>query len=270
MVKVKPIIKWVGAKNQIMDDIINKVPKNFENYHEIFLGSGSVLINILNNKEITFKKAYAYDINETLINMFIKIQQDPLIFIQKVTELIDLFNKNDKEAFYYKTREEYNSILDKKCVDRCCRFLFLNKTCFRGLYRESSTGRFNVSYGYNKNPSIMSSDEVLALSKLIQNVSFECLSFKESLKKVSTGDFVYLDPPYVGPNFIGYTSCGFPDHEPLFKMVNSLPCKFLMSNSNSELVSDSFKNCNIVLINCKRRINSKNPAATVDELLVFN
>ena len=187
------LLKWVGGKTQLLDNIKERLPKEINNYYEIFLGGGSVLFMILNmikKGDIKMKgKVYAYDYNEPLIGVYKNIQNNHEELINEVNKLKEEHNSNEnKENHYYEIREKYNKLKDKKTIESTACFMFLNKTCFRGLYREGPNG-FNVPYGNYKNPSIIDEDYVKEISELIKDVVFECISYSESLKKPKKGDF---------------------------------------------------------------------------------
>jgi len=237
----KPFLKWVGGKTQIINDIISKLPKQINNYHELFLGGGSVLFAVLSlqkqNKIIIKNKIYAYDININLINMYKNIQnnKDKLYNILKsyfkeydnisgniINRNPQTINdaKTSKESYYYWIRKKYNNI-DKDSIECSALFIFINKICFRGMYREGPNG-FNVPYGhYKKTPSLISETEINYISELIKNVEFKHCNFIDSIKNVKEADFVYLDPPYAPENsksFVKYVEDGFDlkTHELLF------------------------------------------------------
>ena len=166
---------------------------------------------------------------------------------------------------------------EEKCSSKgSAYFLFLNKTCFRGLYRVNNQD-FNVPYGNYKNPEILNLEQIKALSLLLAPVTFECLNFKDSLAKVEENDFVYLDPPYAPEDessFVKYTKEGFGKdlHEELFSKIKKMKNKFLMSNSKVDLVTNAFleEEYNVDTIECRRAINSKNPESTTQEVLIYN
>lgn len=291
----KPFLKWVGGKTQILQLIIDKIPTEMNNYHEIFLGGGSVLFAILSlQKQKCIKihqQIYAYDINEPLIYTYKNIQthKDKVFeFIHKYMKEYDEIegeeiNKNpteqeaktSKESYYYWLRSKYNS-LNKKLPECSALFMIINKLCFRGMYREGPNG-YNIPFGhYKKTPTIITRAEIDKISEMIKEVRFECCDFHNSLSKVKDGDFVYLDPPYVPENpksFVGYTSGGFglEKHKQLFEdIINVKNVKFLLSNSRTPLVLDYFKNYEIDNIVSRRAINSKNPASTTNEILILN
>jgi DNA adenine methylase len=295
---IKPILKWVGGKTQIIDNIIKEFPLEINNYHEIFLGGGSVLLALLSyvkmgNIKIN-GKIYAYDINEPLIYMYKNIQSNHNELYNEIQLLIEDFNscgngelnrkpKNIEEAktlnenYYYWIRSEYNkSDFDRNSIKGSAMFIFLNKTCFRGVFRIGPNG-FNVPYGNYKKPEIINKEHLEKVSSIIKDVEFQCSDFRESLKNIEKNDFVYLDPPYApetNNSFVGYTKDGFniQSHNDLFQLIHKLTeknIKIVLSNSDVELVRENFKEkYNIKSIICKRSINSKTPDAKVKELII--
>ena len=294
----KPFLKWVGGKSQIIDDIMKHFPSEINNYHEIFLGGGSVLFALLylrENHKITIDGSIkAYDANPALIHLYKCVQNDNGLLFEMVTKYRNEYDsiegtsvnrkpkcynegKTSKESYYYWVRSEYNNTI-KTTSEAAAMFLFLNKTCFRGLYREGPNG-FNVPYGhYKRTPSIVTRDDLNSLSKLIQDVVFECCDFSDSLNHITKGDFVYLAPPYAptdATSFVSYTNGGFDVncHKRLFskiKQLHSEHIKFSMSNAKVELVTECFEGLDVHDIVAKRAINSKNPGSTVTEVIVSN
>ena len=272
---MKPFIKWVGGKTQILKETLSHFPNTIENYHEPFVGGGSVLLNVL-SKNIVQDKIYASDTNYSLIQLYKHVQNN---FEELYIELKKIYKnyennieEKEKEKYYYSMRQLFNTC-DKNSIEHSALFMFLNKTCFRGLYREGPNG-FNVPYGHYKKVNIIDKDELEKISELIKNVNFECLDFRESLKKVGSQDFVYLDPPYAPEtknSFVGYTKGGFKleDHNELFKTIKENIPIFVMSNSNVELVNESFQGYDKKVIIAKRSINSKNPESKTEEVIVY-
>ena len=299
----KPILKWIGGKTQIIDTLLESFPKEMNNYYEPFLGGGSVLFGLLQNEKIIVnEKIYAFDTNEPLIYLYKNIQENHESFYNEIQKIITEFNiecnetsdninrnpKNKKEAheskeiFYYWIRKVYNKLSreDKKTVYGSALFLFLNKTCFRGIFRIGPNG-MNVPYGHYKNPEIINKNHLDEIHNLIQNVVFESGDFLTSLKNVKKGDFIYMDPPYYpekATSFVKYTKNGFSkeNHEQLFQKIHDLSkeeIKIMLSNSSVEDVLNSFKNENIYsikIIKCKRTINSKKPNSTTNEVIIVN
>lgn len=294
----KPFLKWVGGKTQIIDKIMSCFPKEIDNYHEIFLGGGSVLLALLHNSAANLIKIngniYAYDLNEPLIYVYKNIQTNHIAFYNKIQELVNEYNscaagpinrqsstieeaKQNKENYYYWIRAKYNSLSreQKKTVEGSSIFMFLNKTCFRGLFRVGPNG-FNVPYGNYKNPEIINREHLDHVHQLIQGVVFECKDFEQSISpSVNPGDYVYLDPPYAPEkktSFVKYTTSefGVEKHARLFTLCKALPCKWTMSNADVALVRDNFvgEKYNIESISCRRAINSANPESRTMEVVI--
>jgi DNA adenine methylase len=298
----KPILKWVGGKTQIMDKLIVEFPTEINNYREIFLGGGSVLLTLLSYVKSGLIKVYgniyAHDLNEPLIYIYKNIQSNHNQLYDKLQEIIREFNKCgdgqinrepknideakiSKENYYYWTRIEYNklSFNDKKTILGSAMFIFLNKTCFRGVFRVGPKG-FNVPYGHNKNPEIINKEHLDEIHDLIQGVIFECCDYNTSLASIEDNDYVYLDPPYAPEteeSFVGYTENGFSldNHNNLFKLIHKLTStnkKIMLSNADVSLVRENFidQRYNITSILCKRAINAKNPDAKAKEVIIKN
>ena len=295
----KPFIKWVGGKNQLMNKILPNIPKEMENYHEIFLGGGSVLLCLLSlqraGKIHIRGNIYAYDINKDLIHVYQQIQKNEeklYAFLEGYFQNYDKIDGNEiirapttieegktsKESYYYWLRSRFNTETNMDANERTALFIFLNKTCFRGMYREGPNG-FNVPYGhYKTTPSFISQDELSSLSKLMQKVQFRACSFTESMKQVGAGDFVYLDPPYAPEtktSFVGYNKDGFDVtmHHALFdsvKKAHDNGAKFLMSNAKVALVENALKDFHFEELVARRAINAKNPESTTLEVLIKN
>ncbi len=356
---MKPIIKWVGGKTQILDEIFEKFPKVINNYHEIFLGGGSVLFRLLDRIKsgdtILNDNIYCYDKNKVLIGMFNNIKNHPDDLYKHIQNFLNTYSNIDensplstkeinslktkeelvkemqrrqlclsedimemkrlliseseaskaaanaarsrrgrhltptslenaiksKESYYYWIRKMYNETSEDNLSSVQCSamFIFLNKTCFRGVYRVGPNG-FNVPYGNYKNlKSIISYEELTEMSNSIQRVRFMDSVFADVIpNKIESNDFVYLDPPYVPINeksFVNYQSGGFNDseHSSLFEKchdLNKKGIKFVMSNSDTAFVNNEFKQYNITKILCRRAINSKKPDSTEYEVIIKN
>jgi DNA adenine methylase len=292
----KPFVKWIGGKTQILDNIMNKIPLEIQNYHEIFLGGGSILLALLSlqkeRKIIIKNKVYAYDINIALIYVYKNIQTNKVRlyeFIQSYVKEYDeiqgtIINrkptsiheaKTSKESYYYWLRNKYNE-MDKTSIECSALFMFINKNCFRGMYREGPNG-FNVPYGnYKKTSNIISKSDLDNISELIKDVEFIHSDFSNSMKNIKDGDFAYFDPPYAPENnksFVNYVSDGFniEMHNNLFYQIKNMGnVKFVLSNAKVSLVLNEFAGYNIEDIIARRAINSKNPESVTTEVIIYN
>ena len=292
---VKPFVKWAGGKNSLIPQITKYYPfelKNgfIERYIEPFVGGGAVLIDILQKYEI--KEAYAFDINIDLINCYnvIKNNVEELINeLDKKEKNFIALNDEERQNYFYDIRAEYNSykLNDKLDVKRASEFIFLNRTCFNGLYRVNKDGKFNVPCGKYKNPTICDAKNLRNLSKLIQNVRFEYGDYRKSEKYVNNNTFVYFDPPYrplsATSGFTSYTKEDFNDDNQkelanYFYKLDLKNAKLMLSNSNPKNVNkdDNFfeniyKGFVINEVSAKRMINSNAKGrGEISELLITN
>ena len=298
MEKVRPFIKWVGGKSKLIPQMEQYYPKELkknkiEVYIEPFVGGGAILIDIL--KKYNIKKAYAFDINENLINCYniIKDKVDSLVLNLKKLEkeYLKLDDENRKE-YYYDIRKKYNSINienEKEALEKTTYFIFLNKTCFNGLYRENRRGQFNVPVGKYKNPTICDEENLIELSKLIKNVIFIKGDYRESYKYIVENTFIYFDPPYRPINktssFTSYSKEDFNDENQkelgeYFRKINdnNSNVKLMLSNSNpknnneeDDFFEQIYKGFKIYEIKANRMINSnKEKRGKISELLITN
>ena len=270
---VAPVVKWVGGKRQILDQITKYVPETFSTYYEPFLGGGAVLF------ELQPKKAVVNDINNELMNIYEVIRDN-------VEELIeDLKKHRNEEDYFYKVREldrdkqRYNKMTP---VEKASRIIFLNKTCYNGLFRVNKAGEYNAPFGNYKNPNIVNETTLMAVSSYFNKVKirFTCQDFAEVLKRSRKGAFVYLDPPYdpvsETASFTGYDKGGFDRDEQVrlkktCDKLNKKGVKFLLSNSATDFIKDLYKDYKIEVIQAKRAINSRaDKRGEVDEVLVMN
>ena len=294
---VKPFLKWVGGKTQILDEVLSLFPRTIQNYYEPFIGGGSVLIALLTNPTITVTGTiYVSDLNSNLIGLYKNIQTNPEELIVATNALATEYSKakntaihrspasleealTSPESYYFWTRARFNALTkeERSSVQGSAFLLFLNKTCFRGLYREGPKG-FNVPFGNYKNPTILEEENIRALSTLFKPVTFTCCSWTEVLSKPVKGDFVYMDPPYAPESetsFVSYTADGFDleSHKALFKSTKELKEKgvaLVLSNADVPLVRAEFPMMKIKAISCRRAINSKKPDAKTTELLIWS
>ena len=295
MESVKPFVKWAGGKSSLIPQLTKYFPfelKNgqIEKYVEPFVGGGAVLIDILQKYDV--KQAYAFDINKDLINCYNVIKYKVEDLIQKLDKKEKEFlalDKDERQKYFYDIRTEYNSYLLNNEIDvkRASEFIFLNRTCFNGLYRVNKNGKFNVPCGKYKNPTICDSNNLRNLSKLLKNVVFAYGDYKESEKLVDENTFVYFDPPYrplsVTSGFTSYTKEDFNDEDQkeLAKYYNKLNlknAKLMLSNSNPKNTNENdnffekiYKGFNINEVSAKRMINANAKGrGEISELLITN
>jgi len=296
MINIKPFVKWAGGKGSLIPQLKNFYPFELEEniinkYVEPFVGGGAVLINILQKYDV--KEAYAFDINVDLINCYnvIKTDVDELINKLEVKEKEFLILEDEqRQKYFYAVRKEYNSYRIKeneKNIKRACEFIFLNKTCFNGLYRVNKNGDFNVPCGKYKNPTICDSSNLRNLSYLIRNVNFQYGDYKKSEEYIDSNTFVYFDPPYrplsITSGFTSYTKEDFNDENQkelanYFKELDKRNAKLMLSNSNPKntnkednFFEEIYKGFNINEIVAKRMINSNAKGrGEISELLITN
>jgi DNA adenine methylase len=274
---VKPFLKWAGGKRQLLPEIRKYYPKKIGKYYEPFVGGGAVFFD-LQNKNLVIN-----DFNSELINTYKVVKNH-------VDELIGLLEEhkanNDKE-YYYQLRElDRNGKLELMSdVERAARFIYLNKTCFNGLFRVNSQNQFNVPYGNYKNPNIVNEDVLRVDSRYLNSTNIKILNmdFELATKDAKKGDFIYFDPPYAPVtedknSFVGYTLNGFSYEEQkrlrnLFVELDNRGCKVMLSNSSVESIHELYENYSDTteIIKANRAINSKgNGRGKVDEVLIKN
>lgn len=292
---VKPFVKWAGGKNSLIPQLTKYYPTelkngNIERYVEPFVGGGAVLIDILQKYEV--KEAYAFDINKDLINCYNVIKQDVESLIKELDKKendFQILDNDNRQKYFYDIRTEYNSYIlnDELSVKRASEFIFLNRTCFNGLYRVNKDGKFNVPCGKYKNPTICDSKNLRNLAKLIQNVTFEYGDYRKSENLITENTFVYFDPPYrplsVTSGFTSYTKEDFNDENQkelaqYYNQLNLKNAKLMLSNSNPKNVNEEdnffdtiYNGFVINEVSAKRMINSNAKGrGEISELLITN
>lgn len=269
-VACRPFLKWAGGKSQIVPELLARFPEKIDRYYEPFLGGGAVLFAFRPHA------ATVLDVNPELINVFKVVRDNVKTLIRSLRRRVY------SEEQYYKLRDA-----DRKpgfakwsAVRRAARLLYLNKTCYNGLYRVNSQGLFNTPFGKYKNPIICDAPTLRACSRLLQNIDIREGDFRQIEHEVTTGDFIYFDPPYVPltttANFTSYTKSGF-DLE-MQKDLYQLCCRldrrgirFMVSNSASQFVQELYKRFRIEPVYANRALNSKATArGKVQDCLIRN
>ena len=270
---VMPILKWVGGKRQLIETYSPLLPKKYSSYCEPFIGGGALLFHLQP------KKAYVNDINRDLIRVYTVIKNNVEELIQELSEY-----KNEK-GFFYSVRDWdrdkylYSSLSE---TQKAARIIYLNRTCYNGLYRVNNAGEFNSPFGFYRNPNIVNEPVLRALNAYFNknDIIFSSLDYSEVLRDMKKGTFIYLDPPYdpvsETSNFTGYAKSGFTREEQirLRKSCDDLDKRginFMLSNSATPFILEQYAKYNITIVKAKRAINSiGTKRGNVDEVVVRN
>ena len=277
MQEPRPFVKWAGGKRQLIAELEKNYPKKFDTYFEPFLGGGAVMFNLL--AKHPDMKCHVSDLNSDLILAYLAIRDKVTEVIESLENHAKKYQKNQNQ-YYYQIRESEPI----SQIEKVSRLIFLNKTCFNGLYRVNNKGKFNVPLGSYTNPNIVNKENLLTVSKILQspNLEFFCRDFEQSLHDIKKNDFVYFDPPYQPvsktANFTSYTNRSFTDDDlerlaNLAEKLDSKGCKVLLSNSKSKIVEKSFSSSKwkIKEIQVNRAINSDSKKRTGHyEILIKN
>jgi DNA adenine methylase len=275
---IKPYLKWAGGKRQLLSEIKKYLPKNIQNYtyYEPFIGAGAVFF------DLQPKKAVINDFNTQLVLTYTIIKED----VEELIKLLKQHKEKNNEEYFYKIRNldrnniEFNKLTN---AEKAARLIFLNKTCFNGLYRVNSQGLFNVPYGNYKNPAICEEIVLRQISNYFNTHEINILNrdFEYAVMTAGKNSFIYFDPPYHSPdktNFTGYQADGFNESEQerlrnvMIKMTNR-GVKCLLSNSDTEYIRElyDYKIFDIISVQAKRCINSDSAGrGNVNEVLVRN
>lgn len=270
---VVPFVKWVGGKRQLLHEIDAHIPTKFSTYYEPFVGGGAVLFHLQP------KKAVINDSNEELTNLYQVVKDSPVELIEELK-----IHANEEEHFYKVRGWDRDKSLYKGLsnIQRAARIIFLNKTCYNGLFRVNSAGEFNSPFGRYKNPNIVNDITIRAVSKYFSESDVQILNggYEEPLSRIRKGAFVYFDPPYdpvsSSANFTGYTKGGFgkEEQEGLKNMCDKLNSKgvnFLLSNSSTDFIRDLYSAYKVVVVQANRAVNSKaGGRGKVEEVLIKN
>lgn len=292
--EIKPFVKWVGGKGQLVDEIAKMFPADSEKmltkYAEPMVGGGALFFSVLSKYQ--FEKFYISDINSELINAYIAIKQDVETLIERLNEMQMTFlplDENGRKFYYYNIRDKFNTVKldDSTSTEKAAYFIFLNKTCFNGLYRVNRKGQFNVPMGSYKNPTICDEENLRSIHTALQNVIIICGDYTLSRSFIDNNTFVYLDPPYRPISetsmFTSYNVDAFDDNEQIrlskfIDELNAAGAKIVLSNSdpkniNSEdnFFDDLYKSYKIHRVSATRMINSNaEKRGKINELLICN
>ena len=276
MLKAKPFVKWAGGKRQIIDKLLKHVPIEYNTYYEPFVGGGALLF------ELSPKKAVINDSNKELINVYKMISTDN--GYEEVVKLLNNYEKKHSEKFFYqirnidKDKKKFEKLTD---AERAARTIYLNKACFNGLYRVNSKGEFNVPFNKKTKINTYDSQNMILAYVYFQanNIKMLNVDFEEAVKDAKKEDFIYFDPPYDSENkdtFNSYTEDGFGKDEQIrlakvYKELADRGCYVMLSNHNTTLINELYKDYNINVITAKRNINSKGEKrGAVEEVIITN
>ena len=288
----KPFIKWVGGKSQLLDEIREKYPSKIEKYCEPFVGGGAVLFDILSCFKP--KEVLINDINKELINTYSQIKNNCSRMIEQLSKIQTIYRNHsldENKEFFYEKRNRYNELKvngnNAENLEKAVLFIFLNKTCFNGLYRVNSKGLFNVPFNNAKNPLLCDEDNLKVCSKLLQNVEMKTGDYKECKSFIDSDTFVYIDPPYrpltQTAAFTSYSENGFTDKEQIelgnfITEISNKGAMVLASNSdpknaneNDNFFDNLYSQFKIKRVSASRMINSNaKKRGAIKELLISN
>ena len=268
--RAKPFLKWAGGKRQLLSELLPRVPENAQRYFEPFLGGGALFF------ELTPSSASLSDVNSELINAYRVVRDSP----QELLAVLAEFSNDEQE--YYRVREwdREEAFTERSELERAARVLYLNRSCFNGLYRVNSKGQFNVPFGKYKNPKFADPSTIFACSKALQGVELQVCSFEQIEAAVEKNDFVYFDPPYVPlsstSSFTSYAQGGFGSEEQhalaaLFARLSEKGAFVMLSNSSAKETKELYQDFLIEEVAATRAVNSKGDRrGPVPEIIVRN
>lgn len=275
MLKAKPFVKWAGGKRQIIDELKKYIPDEFNTYYEPFIGGGALLF------ELAPKKAVINDSNAELMNVYQVLCDDSKF--KKMCRVLNNYETNHSEEFFYEIRNKdknkntFNRLSD---YTRAARTIYLNKACFNGLYRVNSKNEFNVPFGKKSKVNTYDGNNLIIVSNYLTMNDIKILNkdFEEAVSYAKKGDFVYFDPPYDSDNniFTSYTEEGFGKDEQrrlakVFKELDKKGVYVMLSNHNTTLINELYKDYHIHVIEAKRNINSNGKKrGKVEEVIITN
>lgn len=273
----RPFVKWAGGKRQLVEELLRSRPPKYSRYIEPFIGGGALFF------ELKPKNAYISDINEELINIYMVVRDEVGALIAELKKHEKNYRESDPQKYFYAVRN-----IDRETrynrwsrVEKAARLIFLNKTCFNGLYRVNSRGEFNTPFGSYVNPAIVDEQNLLACSRVLASADIAAAGFEHVLDTAKKGDFVYFDPPYVPltstANFTSYTGEGF-DLEmqtrlrDVCELLDRKGVLWMLSNSHAPFVLDLYRDkFNIRAVEASRAINCKaDGRGKVTEVIVTN
>lgn len=273
--EIRPFLKWVGGKQQLLPQFEPFFPITYSRYFEPFLGGGAVFFHLAKTNRLS-KQAYLSDTNEELINVY-KVVRDEL---DALIELLTLHQNSHNREYYYQVRLLDRLNLDLSNVERAARTIYLNRTCYNGLYRVNRKKQFNVPIGSYKNPRILFKNVLESAHTILRDKAIEVRDFRELDAIAEPGDFFYFDPPYdpisKTSSFTGYTSNNFRDEDQMdlakvFRGLDEKGCFCMLSNSYTPFILSLYQDFRIELVSARRSVNSRaNGRGSINEVLILN
>lgn len=272
---INPVLKWAGGKRQLISEIERRLPKKINKYYEPFLGGGALVMHLQP------KTCILNDISSELINVYIQLKENPDTLMLELDKL-EQEHKNNPEEHYYNIRQldrndHFSELSD---LYKAARTIYLNKSCFNGLYRVNKKGYFNVPFNKKVSINTYDRDNILNLSSYLNNqkVNLVCGDFEKVCKSAQSGDFIFFDPPYdllKTDTFDSYTKEGFgitgqKRLAKLFVELSKKGCNIMLTNHNTPLINELYKDFNIDILNVKRMINSNASNRVGEETIIYN
>jgi DNA adenine methylase len=271
----KPFVKWAGGKQQLLAQYETYFPSHFGRYVEPFVGGGAVFFHLWNIGRLP-DQVFLFDNNEELINTYRVVRNN----VDELIKILTIHKKDHNQVYYYEIRNLDRQKIPLNEIERAARTIYLNKTCYNGLYRVNRKGQFNVPMGSYKNPTILYEETLRSASEALQNTHLEVRDFQNVVEFAESGDFFYFDPPYHPVNktasFTSYTAGNFRNEDQrnlayIFSRLSEKGCLCMLSNSYTPLVLELYQNFRIETVQANRAINSDaNGRGNIQEVVVLN
>jgi DNA adenine methylase len=272
---IRPFLKWAGGKQQLIPQLEELFPHSFERYFEPFVGAAAVFFHLWHTGRSS-EQVFLSDDNEELINTYQVVRSK----VEKLIDVLAIHQKRHNKEYYYEVRALDRQDVQLSDIERAARTIYLNKTCYNGLYRVNSRGQFNVPIGSYKNPQILNEGILRAASIALQHSSIEARDFREIVTLARPGDFLYFDPPYdplsKTASFTSYTAVDFRDDDQrdladVFRQLTKKGCLCMLSNSATPFVLDLYRGFRVETVWARRAVNSQGDGrGAVQEVVVLN
>ncbi|NUN15649.1 MAG: DNA adenine methylase [Myxococcales bacterium] len=271
----KPFLKWAGGKQQLLTKLDACLPTNFDRYFEPFVGGGALFFHLWTIKRLP-SQVFLFDINDELINAYCTVRDNP----EALANLLAIHQETHSNEHYYAIRDLDRQNRTLTDIEMAARTIYLNKTCYNGLFRVNSKRQFNVPMGSYKDPKILKRDALGTASSALQGVYIQVKDFRDMVALGQSGDFFYFDPPYdpvsKTASFTGYTANSFRDEDQqdlarIFRELSEKGCLCMLSNSHTPLILELYRDFRIEVVDARRSVNSnKDRRGTVREVVILN